>query len=75
VRNKRECAPLKPFANFKKLWVCRVNAAARQEGITYSSLKNSLRNSSITFNLKMLAQLAVLDQQAFSCVVKEAKSN
>jgi large subunit ribosomal protein L20 len=61
--------------DFKKLWVCRVNAAARQEGITYSSLKNSLRNSSITFNLKMLAQLAVLDQQAFSCVVKEAKSN
>jgi len=61
--------------DFKKLWICRVNAAARQEGMTYSNLKNSLRNSSITLNLKMLAQLSVLDQQTFSYVVQEAKSN
>lgn len=61
--------------DFKKLWICRVNAAARQEGLTYSSLKSSLRNSSITLNLKMLAQLSVLDHQTFSYVVKEAKSN
>jgi large subunit ribosomal protein L20 len=61
--------------DFKKLWICRVNAAARQEGLTYSTLKSSLRNSSITLNLKMLAQLSVLDQQTFSVVVHEAKSN
>ena len=61
--------------DFKKLWVCRVNAAARQEGLTYSTLKGALRNSSITLNLKMLAQLSVLDQQTFSFVVKTAKSN
>ena len=60
--------------DFKKLWICRVNAAARQEGLTYSSLKSSLRKSSITLNLKMLAQLSVLDQQTFSEVVREAKS-
>ena len=61
--------------DFKKLWICRINAAARQEGFTYSSLKNSLRKASITLNLKMLAQLSVLDQQTFSYVVQEAKSN
>ena len=60
--------------DFKKLWICRVNAAARKEGLTYSSLKSSLRKSSITLNLKMLAQLSVLDQQTFSEVVREAKS-
>ena len=61
--------------DFKKLWICRVNAASRQEGLTYSSLKSSLRKSSITLNLKMLAQLSVLDQQTFSYIVQEAKSN
>jgi large subunit ribosomal protein L20 len=61
--------------DFKKLWVCRVNAAARQEGLTYSTLKGALRNSSITLNLKMLAQLSVLDKQTFSFVVQTAKSN
>jgi len=61
--------------DFKKLWICRVNAAARQEGLTYSNLKNSLRSSSIMLNLKMLAQLSVLDQQTFSYVIQEAKSN
>jgi len=61
--------------DFKKLWICRVNAAARHEGLTYSSLKSSLRSSSIMLNLKMLAQLSVLDQQTFSYVVQEAKSN
>jgi len=60
--------------DFKKLWICRVNAAARQEGLTYSSLKSSLRDASITLNLKMLAQLSVLDQQTFTYVVQEAKS-
>ena len=60
--------------DFKKLWICRVNVAARKEGLTYSSLKSSLRKSSITLNLKMLAQLSVLDQQTFSEVVREAKS-
>ena len=60
--------------DFKKLWICRVNAAARQEGLTYSSLKSSLPDASITLNLKMLAQLSVLDQQTFAYVVQEAKS-
>merc|ERR1712224_1085359 len=45
---------------FKRLWICRVNAMARQEVLTYSSFRNSLKNSSINLNLKMLAQLSVL---------------
>ena len=61
--------------DFKKLWICRVNAAARNEGTNYSKLRNSLKKSSIGLNLKMLAQLSVLDKTTFLHVVQEAKSN
>ena len=61
--------------DFKKLWVCRVNAAARTEGTNYSKLRNSLKKSSIGLNLKMLAQLSVLDKKTFSQVLQEANSN
>ena len=59
--------------DFKKLWICRVNAAARNEGLTYSQLRNSLKNSSIELNLKMLAQLSVLDRETFNFLIKEIK--
>ena len=59
--------------DFKKLWICRVNAAARSEGLTYSTLRNSLKKSSIGLNLKMLAQLSILDKQTFNQIVKEAQ--
>lgn len=61
--------------DFKKLWICRVNAAARAEGTNYSKLRNSLKKSSIGLNLKMLAQLSVLDKKTFSQVLQEANSN
>ena len=60
--------------DFKKLWLCRINAAARIEGLTYSNLKNSLNASSINLNLKMLAQLSVLDKKTFSYLVNEVKN-
>ena len=60
--------------DFKKLWICRVNAGARNEGLTYSKLQNSLKKSSIGLNLKMLAQLSVLDKATFSKVVQEAQN-
>ena len=60
--------------DFKKLWICRVNAAARNEGVNYSTLRSSLKKSSISLNLKMLAQLSVLDKKTFSQVVQESKS-
>ena len=59
--------------DFKKLWVCRVNAAARNEGLTYSNFRSLLKKSSIGLNLKMLAQLSVLDRETFNYLVKEVK--
>ena len=60
--------------DFKKLWICRVNAAARSEGTNYSKLINSLKKSSIGLNLKMLSQLSVLDKKTFSQVLREANA-
>ena len=60
--------------DFKKLWICRVNAAARSEGTNYSKLRSSLKKSSIGLNLKMLAQLSVLDKKTFTQVLQEANS-
>jgi len=60
--------------DFRKLWICRVNAAARQEGVTYSVLKNALKKSSVGLNLKMLAQLSVLDKTTFSYILQEVTS-
>jgi large subunit ribosomal protein L20 len=60
--------------DFKRLWICRVNAAARSEGLTYSNLKSLLKKVGIELNLKMLAQIALLDKQAFSQIVAEVKS-
>ena len=60
--------------DFRKLWICRVNAAARNEGLTYSSLRSSLKKSSINLNLKMLAQLSVLDKKTFNYLIQEVKN-
>ena len=60
-------------SDFKKLWVCRVNSAAREEGLTYSKFRNLLKLSSIDLNLKMLSQLAILDKAAFSQLVTEVQ--
>ena len=57
--------------DFRKLWICRINAAARQQGLTYSKLRSELKRSSIELNLKMLAQLSVLDKPTFSYIVQE----
>jgi large subunit ribosomal protein L20 len=61
--------------DFKKLWVCRVNAAARSEGLNYSTFRNALKKSSVELNLKMLAQLSILDNATFSKIVDEVKTN
>ena len=52
--------------NFRRLWICRVNAASRQYDLTYSTLKSLLKKSSIAINLKMLSQIALLDKETFS---------
>jgi large subunit ribosomal protein L20 len=57
--------------DFKKLWICRVNAAARLQGMTYSKLRSGLKKASIDINLKMLAQLALLDKKSFVALLEK----
>jgi large subunit ribosomal protein L20 len=58
--------------DLRKLWIARINAAARLNGTTYSRLVSILKKASINLNRKMLADLAVRDPQAFAAVVKQA---
>ncbi len=57
---------------FRRLWVTRINAAARMNGTTYSRLINALKNANIPLNRKVLADLAVHDKAAFTAVVEQA---
>lgn len=61
--------------DFRRLWIARINAAARQNGLSYSRLINGLRRAGVTVNRKILADLAVRDQTAFSQLVSRAKES
>jgi large subunit ribosomal protein L20 len=61
--------------DLRRLWIARINAAARMNGVTYSRLIHLLKQSDITLNRKMLADLAVRDPKAFSAVVKKAQAS
>jgi large subunit ribosomal protein L20 len=58
--------------DLRKLWIARINAAARLNGTTYSRLMHSIKKANIEINRKMLADLAVRDPQAFAAVVTQA---
>ncbi len=58
-------------SDFRKLWITRINAAARQNGTTYSKLMAGLKKANIAINRKMLAELAVNDSKAFTELVKK----
>ena len=58
--------------DLRRLWIARINAAARLNGTTYSRLIHSLKLADITINRKMLADMAVRDPEAFTAVVAEA---
>ena len=60
-------------SNFRKLWIARINAAARMNGMTYSELINGLKKANVVINRKMLAEMAVTDAAAFTKVVEVAK--
>lgn len=60
-------------SNFRKLWIARINAAARMNGLTYSTLINGLKKANVVINRKMLAELAVSDPKAFTEIAKLAK--
>ena len=59
-------------SNFRKLWITRINAAARANGINYSTLINGMKKANININRKMLAEMAVTDPKAFSDLVAAA---
>lgn len=59
--------------DLRRLWIARINAAARLNGTTYSRLIHGLKQSEIALNRKILADMAVRDPQAFTAVVEKAQ--
>lgn len=59
---------------FRRLWITRINAAARQNGMSYSRLMGALNKSGIEINRKMLSDIAVHDPEAFTAIVENAKN-
>jgi len=60
--------------DFRGLWIARINAGARELGITYSVLMNGLKKAAIEIDRKVLADLAVADKAAFATIVGQAKA-
>ena len=61
-------------SDFRKLWITRINAAARMNGTTYSKLIAGLKKANVSINRKMLAEIAVSDEKAFTEIVNIAKN-
>ncbi len=59
---------------FRQLWIARINAAARMNGISYSRLMNGLKKANIEINRKMLSEIAIADPKAFTALVEQAKA-
>jgi len=60
---------------FRALWIARINAAARECGLSYSRFINGLKNAGIEVDRKMLADIAVFDKNAFAQLAEKAKAN
>ena len=60
--------------DFRSLWIARINAAARQNNISYSKLMCGLKKADITLNRKVLSELAISDPAAFTALVEKAKA-
>lgn len=61
--------------DFRRLWIARINAAARVDGMSYSRFINGLKKADVNINRKMLADMAVNDKAAFSRLVEVARDN
>ena len=59
--------------DFRRLWIQRINAAARQQGMTYNRLIQGLKAAEVDVDRRMLAELAVHEPEAFNALVKQAK--
>jgi len=60
--------------DFRSLWITRISAQAKVNGINYSQLMYGLKKAGIVMNRKMLAELAVSDKEAFAAIVAQAKA-
>lgn len=61
--------------DFRKLWIARINAAARLNGMSYSRFINGLKKANIEVNRKMLSEMAIHDSEGFARLVEIAKGN
>lgn len=61
--------------DFRKLWIARINAAARMNGMTYSTLMNGLKKAGVDINRKVLSEIAIADPQGFTSLVDQAKNS
>ncbi len=60
--------------DFRKLWITRISAGCKANGINYSTFMNGLKRAGITLNRKMLSEIAVADPEAFTALVEKAKA-
>ena len=60
--------------NFRQLWITRISAACKQNGMNYSTFMNGLKKAGITLNRKMLSEIAINDAAGFAAIVEKAKS-
>lgn len=61
--------------DFRKIWITRINAASRMNGLSYSKFMNGLKKAGIEINRKMLSEIAINDEQAFKQLVEKAKAS
>ena len=60
--------------NFKQLWITRISAACKMNGINYSQFMNGVKKAGITLNRKMLSEIAISDPAGFTAIVEKAKA-
>ncbi|MCI6583384.1 MAG: 50S ribosomal protein L20 [Oscillospiraceae bacterium] len=60
--------------NFRQLWITRISAAAKMNGMNYSTFMNGLKKADITLNRKMLSEIAINDPAGFTAIVEKAKA-
>ena len=60
--------------DFRRLWITRISAACRMNGISYSMFMNGLKKACVTLNRKMLSEVAIADEAAFKALVEKAKA-
>lgn len=60
--------------DFRTLWIARINAAARMNGLPYSKFMNGLKKANITFDRKQLSEMAISDEKSFALIAQKAKA-